>query len=171
MKARKKYFVISGIVLLVMLLTGIGLVAAWGPGRCFDSDFHSRFHGRNFHPGFHSKDFSEFILWRLDKKVKDLHLSDTQKEKYEVIKGKIETHLKEGFEDRKRLMEDFHTEINKEDPNIERLAETIKKKIKKVSGFMEESLELIVEFYETLDENQKDRVISHIREKAERCRI
>jgi len=171
MKTRKKYFIISGIVLLVMLLTGIGLVVGWGPGRCFDSDFHPGFHGRGFHPGFHSKGFSEFILWRLDKKVKDLELSDTQKEKYEELKGKIETQLREGMADRKRIIEEFHTEVNKEDPDVKALAESIKKRIKSFSGLVEGNLDLFIDFYENLDDEQKEKIINGIREKMERCRI
>ena len=80
MGKRKKYFIVGGIVLLIMLFTGFGLVAARGPCRGFH---------RGFHPGLHNRDFSEFILWRMDKRVKGLNLSEAQKAKYEEIKGKI----------------------------------------------------------------------------------
>ena len=166
MKTRKKrYFIIGGIVLLIMLLTGVGLVAAWGPGRCFDRGFHTGFHGRGFHPRFHSRDFSDFILWRLEKKMEDLNLTDLQKEKFEEIKGKIETQLKAGMDDRKRMIEEFHTEINKEDPDVKALAEKVKKKMEEISGFMDENLDLIVEFYETLDDTQKNKILDSIRER------
>ena len=162
MKTRKKkYFIIGGIILLIMLLTGFGLVAAWGPCGGFD---------RGFHPGFHNKDFSDFILWRLDKKLADLNLTDVQKEKFEEIKGKIETQLKAGMDDRKRMIEEFHAEINKEDPNVKALAGKIKKKIEEISGFMEENLDLFVEFYETLDDTQKDRLIDAIKDRIEHHR-
>ena len=162
MKTKKKYFIIIGILLFAILLTGFGFVAAWGPcGGC----------GRGFHPGFHGKDFSEFILWRLDNRVEELDLLETQKEKYEEIKGKIETQLNEGKADRKRLMKEFQTEMNKENPDVKVLAESIKKRIKRISGFLEGNLDLFVEFYENLDEQQKDKTIDTIREKMERCRI
>ena len=162
MKTKKKYFIIGGIVLFAILLTGFGLVAAWGPCGGFD---------RGFHSGFHNKDFSEFILWRLDKRVEELDLSEAQKGKYEEIKGKIETQLNEGMDDRKRLMKELQIEINKENPDVKVLAESIKKRIKRISAFMEGNLDLFVEFYENLDEEQKDRIIATIREKMERCRI
>ncbi len=179
MKTKKRYFVIGGIVLLIMLLTGFGLIAAWGPCGGFDRGFHSEFRGKGFHPGFHSKgfhpgfhnkDFSEFLLWRLDKSVKELDLSEEQKEKYNEIRVRIETHLTEGMEDRKRLMEEFHTEINREDPDVRLLAESLKKKIKEISGFMEENLDVFMEFYETLDDAQRDRVIDAIRDRMEHHR-
>jgi Spy/CpxP family protein refolding chaperone len=171
MKTRKKkYFIISGIVLFIMILTGVGLVAAWGPGRCFDRGFHPGFHGRGFHPGFHNKDFSDFILWRLDKKMEDLNLTDVQKEKFEKIKGKIEAQLKAGIDDRKRVIEEFHTEINKENPDVKALAEKVKKKMEEISEFMDENLDLIVEFYETLDDTQKNKILDSIRERMEHHR-
>jgi len=160
-KTKKKYFIIGGIVLFAILLTGFGLVAAWGPCGGFD---------RGFHPGFHNKDFSEFILWRLDKRVEELDLSETQKGKYEEIKGKIETQLNEGMDDRKRLMEELQVEINKENPDLKILTESIKKRIKRISAFMEGNLDLFVDFYKNLDEEQKDRIMATIREKMERCR-
>lgn len=164
---RKKYFIIGGIVLLIMLLAGFGLVAAWGPCGSFDGGFHPGFHGKCFHPGFHIKDFSEFLLWRMDRRAKELDLSGEQRGKYEAIRSRIEAHLAEGMEDRKRLMEEFHTEINREDPDVRHLAESLKKKIKEISGFIEENLDLFVEFYEALDDVQRQRVIDAIRDRME----
>ena len=171
MKKRKKtYLIIGGIVLLIMLLTGYGLVAVCGPWGGSHSGFHPRFHSRGFHSGFNNKDFAEFIIWRLDKKVVELDLTDAQREKYEAIKGNIQTHLEEGMAYRNRMIEEFHAEINKEDPDVKALAETIKKKIEGISGFMEENLNLFVEFYESLDNAQKDRVIDAIRDRMEHHR-
>ena len=162
MGKRKKYFIVGGIVLFIMLFAGFGLVAAGGPCRGFH---------RHFHPGFHNKDFSEFILWRLDKRVEALNLSETQKGKYEEIKGKIETRIKEHRNDRKRWKEELQTEMNKEDPDVKVLSESFKKRIKRFPGFMEGNLDLFVEFYENLDEEQKERIMATLRKKMNRCRI
>jgi hypothetical protein len=167
---KKKYIFIGGIVLFITLLTGFGLFAAWGPCGDFDRGFHPRFHDRGFHPGFHKKDFSEFLLWRLDKGVEELNLSEEQREKYNEIRSRIEKHLTEGMEDRGRLMQEFHSEIDREDPDVRLLAESLKKKINEISGFMEENLDLFVEFYESLDDAQKDRVIDGIRDRMEHHR-
>ena len=162
MGKRKKYFIVGSIVLFIMLFTGFGLVAARGPCRGFH---------RGFHPGLHNKDFFEFILRRLDKRVEGLDLSEAQKGKYEEIKGKIETRLKEHMDDRKRLMEELQTAMNKEDPDVKVLSESVKKRIKRFSGFMEGNLDLFVEFYENLDKEQKDRIMATIRKKMKRCQI
>jgi len=162
MGKRKKYFIVGGIVLLIMLFTAFGLVAARGPCRGFH---------RGFHPGLHNKDFSEFILWRLDKRVEGLNLSEAQKGKYEEMKGKIKTRSKEHRDDRKRWMEELQTAMNKQDPDIKALSESAKKRIERFSGFMEGNLDLFVEFYETLDKEQKGKVIATIRKKVKRCWI
>jgi hypothetical protein len=160
MGKRKKYFIVGSIVLLIVLLTGFGLVAARGPCRGFH---------RGFHPGLHDKDVLEFILWRLDKRVEELDLSEAQKGKYEEMKGKIETRLKERRDDRKRFMEELQTAMNKEYPDVKVLSESIKKRIKRFSGFMEGNLDLFIEFYENLDKEQKEKIMAAIREKMKRC--
>ncbi|MCJ7783279.1 MAG: hypothetical protein MUP41_05055 [Desulfobacterales bacterium] len=158
MGKRKKYFIVGSIVLLIVLFTGFRLVAARGP--C-----------RGFHPGFHHKNVSEFILWRLDKGVEGLNLSEPQKGKYEEMKGKLETRFKEHRSDRKRWMEELQTAMKKEDPDVKALSESVKKRIERFSGFMEGNLDLFVEFYETLDQEQKEKIIATIRKKMKRCRI
>jgi Spy/CpxP family protein refolding chaperone len=162
MGKRKKYFIAGSIVLLIVLFTGVGLTAAWGPCRGFH---------RGFHPGFHHKDVSEFVLWWLDKGVKGLNLSEAQKGKYEEMKGKLETRLKEHRDDRKRWMEELQTAMKKEDPDVKALSESLKKRIERFSGFMEGNLDLFVEFYETLDKEQKGKIMATIRKKMKRCRI
>ena len=158
MGKRKKVFIAGGIVLLIVLLMGFGRVAA--RGSC-----------RGFHPGFHHKDVSEFILWRLDKGVEGLNLSEPQKGKYEEMKGKLEGRFKEHRDDRKRWMEELQTAVNKENPDVEVLSESVKKRIKGFSGFIEGNLDLFVEFYETLDQEQKDNVMATVRKKMKRCRM
>ncbi len=162
MGTRKKYFFVVAIVLLILLLTAFGLVAARGPCRGFH---------RGFHPGPHHKDVSEFILRRLDKGVDGLNLSEGQRAKYEEMKGKIETRLKEHRDDRKRWMEELQTAINQQDPDVKVLSDSIKKRIERLPGFIEGNLDLFVEFYENLDKEQKDKVIATIRKKMKRCPI
>jgi Spy/CpxP family protein refolding chaperone len=162
MGKRKRVFIIGSIVLFVMLFTAFGLVAARGPCRGFDG---------GFHPGHHKKDFSEFILWRLDKRVEELNLSEAQKAKYEEMKGKLETRFKEHGKERKRWMEELQTAMNKQDPDVKLLSESVKKRIERFSGFMEGNVDLFVEFYENLDQEQKEKIMATIRGKMKRCWI
>jgi Spy/CpxP family protein refolding chaperone len=162
MGKRKKGVIVGSVFLLIVLFTGFGLVEAWGP--C------SGFHG-GFHPRRHHKDLSEFILWRMDKGVEALNLSEAQKGKYEEMKGKLETRFKEHRDDRKRWMEELQTAMKKEDPDVKALSESVKKRIERFSGFMEGNVDLFVEFYETLDQEQKEKIMATIRKKMKRCWI
>jgi len=170
METRNKVFIGSGVVLLIILLTGFGFFAAWGTwdGPC--RGFHPGFHGRGFHSGFGGKDFIEFALWRMDRRAKTLGLSDVQKAKYDEIRARIETCLREGMDDRKNMIEKFHTELNKENPDITVLADSAKKKIKAISEFMEENVDLFVGFYNTLDDNQKREIIDAVRDRMKHHR-
>ena len=170
MKTRNKVFISSGIVVLIILLTGFGLVAAYGPWGDSDRGFCSRFHGKGFHSGSRGKEISEFIFWRLDKKVAELDLSDDQNGRYEAIKTKIKTHFSEGMDDRKIMREEFHAEMEKDNPDIAGLVNSIKTKIKDISGFVEENLDLFVAFYNSLDEGQKRQVIDMIRDRMDHHR-
>ncbi len=162
MGKRKKFLIVVGIVLLIVLFTGLGLVAARGP--C--GGFH-----RGFHPGFHDKDVLGFFLWRLDKGVEGLNLSEAQKGRYEEMKAKLETRFKEPREERKRWREELQRAMKKEDLDVKVLSESLKKRIERFSGFMEGNLDLFVEFYETLDKEQKEKIMARVREKIKRCPI
>jgi Spy/CpxP family protein refolding chaperone len=162
MGKRKKYLIVGSIVLLIVVFAGFGLVAARGP--CMG--FH-----RGFHPGFHHKDVSEFILWRLDKGVEELNLSQAQKGKYREMKGRLETRLKEHREDRKSFIEELQAAMNKENPDVRVLSESLKTRMERFSGFMEGNLDLFVEFYDILDQDQKEKIRTTVRERMKRCRI
>jgi hypothetical protein len=165
MKTRNKVFVGSGIILLLLLFAGFGLVSAYGPWGDSCRGTNSRFHGRGFFPGGHGQDRTDFILWRMDKKAKELNLTSVQKEKYEAIKANLKTHFAEGLSDRQRMKEQFQKEMSKEDPNVKMLTESMKTKIEEMSGFVNKNLDLLVDFYESLDSNQKRLINDEIRER------
>ena len=166
METKKKKYMFFGVVMIfIMLISGYGLVSAWGPGSKFKMGFNHGFHGRGPHSGFHNKDIAEFLLWKLDKRVKKLDLTEDQKEKYNELRSNIEKHFMEGVGDRKSLKKELHEEINKEDPDIRMMAESMKRKIHEISGFLEKNLDLLVEFYESLDSTQKERVLDAIRDR------
>lgn len=165
MKTRNKVFIGSGIGLLLLLLAGIGLVSAYGPWGDSCPNFGPRFRDRGFFPGGHSKDRADFILWRMDKKAKELNLTSAQKAKYEVLKGNIMAHFSEHQQDHKKMKDRFRTEMGKDDPNMKHLSESLKTKVKEMSGFVNKNLDLLVEFYESLDSNQKRLINDEIRER------
>ena len=167
MKTRNKIFIGSGVVLLIMLIAGYGFVSACGPWSDSGRGFHPRFHDRGFHSRFSHKDISDFIIWRMDKKAEELNLTDAQKVKYEELKGNLKSHFTEGMGEHERLMEQFHEELNKDNPNVTFLIESIKTKINEMSGFANENLDLLLDFYESLDAAQQRMIMDEIRDRME----
>jgi hypothetical protein len=164
MRTRNKVFIGSGIFLFVTLIVGYGLVVGspWGdPG----GKFPSRFPGRGFHSASHQKDIAEFILWRMDKLARTLNLSEAQKTKYGELKNNISSRLSTGFEERRQLRARFLDEMNKENPDVQGLVESMKTRINDFSGFLSNNLDLLADFYESLDGNQKRLLNTEIRER------
>lgn len=164
-KTKKRRIVIAGTVLVFMIISAFGLVAAWSPCGSFGTDVERGFHGRPFHHGFHHGDLMEFVLWRMDRGARNLDLSGAQQEKYDQIRAAIETHMTEGMGEKKRMMETFHREILQGDPDIRFITGSLKERLKEMTGSMEETLDLFAEFYESLDDGQRDKVLGPVRER------
>jgi hypothetical protein len=167
MRTRNKVFIGSGIILLLTLIVGFGLVAgsSWGNpggGGAFP------FPGRAFHSAGHHKDIAEFIFWRMDKLAKALNLNAAQQSKFDGLKNNISSHFSKGFEERQQFRARLLEELNKESPDVQGLAETVKSRISDHSGFFTKNLDLLVEFYESLDSGQKQVLNSEIRERMAR---
>jgi len=166
MKTHRRFTVIGGTMLIIMFFAGLGIAevfAAGGDSSCgprfgfFRGGFH-RFHG----PG---GDMPGFVLKRLDGKIKKLNLTPDQQAKYDELRTRLKERMAAGKEDRKRLREAARIELAKESPDITVLNAMMKKKIEGVSTAIQDGLDLFADFYSTLDEGQKQKVLSGIRKK------
>ncbi len=165
MKSRKKYFIIGAAILLIALLAGVSFIAACGPPGFGDMGPHRMFCGEGSHPRFFGKDFSQFILARIDSRVEDLDLSETQIEEYGGIRQKVKDKFVFAMEKRREFFRELHDEVNEDNPDMNALTGRIKLHLGKMEDFMSGNLDLLMEFYNILDEDQKARVIEKMREK------
>ena len=156
MKSIKKLYIIGAVALVLSVVAGLGFVVASGPIKVWGKGFHG--------PHFH-RDLPKHVLSRIDSRVETLNLTEPQKAKYGEIRAKVEKRLREGLEDRKKLREEMRSELNKKTPDMHLVSGMLKKRISGISGFLEENLDLVVEFYDMLDEKQKARIIEHFRDK------
>jgi hypothetical protein len=163
MKIRKKHVVIGIVVLLVIIFLGFGLMAIGKARRGCDGHFPMHFHGRGHHFGHFDKGSPEHMLSFLDKRIQSLDLNETQEKKYEEIRAKIKSRLQEHIEDRKAFAEQIQKEVQRENPDINRMADLVKKRIQAMSSSMDEGLNYFVEFYKQLDDNQKKLIIERFR--------
>jgi Spy/CpxP family protein refolding chaperone len=167
MNKKRIFIAVGAVVLLIMLVTGYGFVSASGPLGGVGWNCSPGFHGKGFHSKFHNRDFSEFIIWQMDREVQQLNLTSDQNAKYEEIKENLTAHLSGDTDDRRRLMEQFHTEMSKENPDVNYLIETLKTKLDEVYDFAYENLDLFSEFYDMLDSSQQQMLTGKIKERME----
>jgi len=166
MKLQKKHFIIGGAI-LVGLLAGFAVLAASGPPPFCKGGFHRSWHGKGFHSRQLDRDFSEHILERLDYGADQLELSDNQREEYEEVRQRIKDHLREGMEHRRAFIRELRGEMDQEHPDLISLATRFKERIREMPDFVEDHVDLFVELYNILDEDQKARFVDMIRERME----
>jgi hypothetical protein len=154
MKKRKKYIIIGAVILFIGILAVLGVNAACGPHGHWD---------KGFHPRFHCKDVTDFVLWKMDRHVKDLNLNEEQKQEYDRVRGQIKANIMEAMEKRREFHGIVETELSKENPDLKSLADLVKKRLDKMPGLIGKPLDLFLEFYNILDENQKAKVIERLR--------
>ena len=163
MRIQKRYFIVGGIVLIGALIAGFVVFAqSEGPWFC-NGDFHPGWNGRGFHSRIGGHDFSEHILKRLDHGVEYLDLSESQRQAYEEVREKIQAHLAEGMRERKEFFTEIKTELDRDNPDMERVAGVVKERIREVPGLIEEHVDLFMELYNILDEDQKAQLVHMIK--------
>lgn len=159
----------AGIVILG--IGALGVLIALGSGCSPRSPFEGRDHAwsswKRPH-GFHGKDFSEHVLKHVDERVQTLNLTEPQKEQYAAIRLKLKSELIGGHENRKRFMTSVREEMKKDMPDIHEVAGRISDHVGMLPGALDKGLNLFLEFYEILDENQKARVVQHFRDRLNR---
>jgi hypothetical protein len=165
MKSRKKYFIIGAAILLFALLAGVTFIAACGPPGFCDMGPHRMFCGEGSHPRFFGKDFSEFILARIDSRVEDLDLSEEQMEQYGEIRQRVKGKFVFAMEKRREFFRELRDEVNEDNPDMNALTGHIKLHLGKMEDFMSDNLDLFVELYNILDDDQKAILLENARKK------
>ena len=156
MKLKKKYVIVGSVVAFLVLGTGFCIVKASGDyGFC----------GRGFHPPFFKKAFPERILKHMDKKMEELNLSEEQKGKYAQLKASFKADFEEIRSRRHKFMNEIKTEIDLQNPDMQRLAGMVKDRLNGMPDRIGTHLDQLVDFYNILNEEQKARVLERMRER------
>lgn len=145
----RKYRVISAIVILAALLT-VKSAIAFGPR------------------GFHGGGGHEFILEHIDDRVEDLDLNDEQMSQYQVLRAKVKANLETARAKRMELFEKVAVEMKKPNPDMEAVSTVVKQGFADLPDMMSANLDLFVEFYNILDEEQQEEILKKFRKKIDR---
>jgi hypothetical protein len=154
---RKKY-IIGAVILSVAVAVGIGVTMASGPRGPS---------GMGFHPWPHSEDVADFIMWKMDRQVKSLNLNEPQTREYEKIKEEIRAGMADALERRREFHGIVRDELDKENPDVNALAGLIKERVNRIPEMVSKKIDLFVNFYNTLNADQKGQVIEMLRSRLD----
>jgi hypothetical protein len=166
--SKKKKIIMGALILTLAIVVGIGATVAYGPKGSWARGFPPGFHGMGCHSGSHGEDIADFILWKMDRHVKELNLNDDQKKEYEKSKEEIRAGIAEAIERKKGFHRIVHEEMDKENPDINALAGLMKERAQNIPDMVSKPIDLFVSFYNLLDENQKAKVIEMFRSRMGR---
>jgi Spy/CpxP family protein refolding chaperone len=161
--SKRKKIIIGALILTLAVVIGIGATTACGPKGSWARGFPPGFHGMGCHSGPHGEDIADFILWKMDRHVKELNLSDDQKKAYEKSKEEIRAGIAEAIERKKDFHRIVHEEMDKENPDINALAGLMKERAQNIPDMISKPIDLFVNFYNLLDESQKAKLIEMFR--------
>ena len=112
-------------------------------------------------------DRSERILIHVDGRVSKLDLNEAQKVKYAEIRAKVATEMKQSFGTREQVKETLRTEFRKEAPDVRAASAAMEQVIQARGQSFARLPGYFADFYETLNAEQKARVLKKIRSKLD----
>ena len=161
--SKKKKIIMGALILTLAIVVGIGATIAYGPKGSWARGFPPGFHGMGCHPGPHGEDIADFILWKMDRHVKELNLNNDQKKEYEKSKEEIRAGIAQAIERKKDFHRVVHQEMDKENPDINALAGLMKERAQNIPDMVSKPIDLFVNFYNLLDKDQQAKVIEMFR--------
>jgi hypothetical protein len=162
MKNGKKV-IVTGATILALAVVGIGITKASGLKGAWGGHFQPCFHGAGMHPSFNGGDISDFAMWKLDRHVRELNLNETQTQEYEKVKGVIKRSILEAHQGRSEFHQLVRVEIDKDNPDMNALVSLLKERVKHIPEMVSKPADLFLDFFNTLDAEQKAQVVEMIR--------
>ncbi len=107
----------------------------------------------------------EAVTAKLDKLAEKLNLDQAQKAKLEELKKTFFAKMENRTKEREAFKNEMMTEIKKDKPDMNLIADKAKGKIDEGSKDMKENIDLLVSFYNILNDDQKKMVVDKIQKK------
>jgi Spy/CpxP family protein refolding chaperone len=116
------------------------------------------------HPHFRRS--TENLLKRIDGRVKKLDLTDMQQVQYEQIRTRLQKDLETDMADLREFRERMSEELAGPDPDLETVAEMLKENVPVIRN---RYIDYFVEFYNILDEKQKEKIVTRMNRRFKRA--
>jgi len=149
---KKKRVVVSGAILGIVLIIGIGFVACHKP---------PMFCGG----GIHGTNFPSHVLEKMDGHVEELGLTSAQQEAYMAIRTHVEAELADMGKNREALFQAVKTEMDHVSPDMNVLADLLKDHSKRFPERVTFFVDQFMAFYGVLDGTQKEKVATELKDK------
>ena len=159
--SKKKLRVWLGVSLIFFVIVGVGFVTA---AKAFGPSFRHGFCKQGM-PDFVEQEIPEFMIWKLDKGMKKLGLSDDQQEQYETFRKNLQKTIETGMETRQSIRKKTMVEFEKQVPDLSLVTSDIQTHIEQMAPLVSENLALFNQFYHSLDATQRKKITDRIKEK------
>lgn len=151
MKMNKKVTV-SLVAIAALAILGVGTAAALGP-----------------HMGMPGK-IHKYVLAHIDDRVEELKLTPDQQKKYLVLRAKLEANLKAAGAKRQAVFMELYQGINQPNPDVRAMTGMIKQRLNLIPEMMGANLDLLADFYEILDDQQKAQMLKKAQKRMKRAK-
>jgi periplasmic protein CpxP/Spy len=141
----RKKAIITGSIALAVILTG-GVLFAVG------------------HHGHHKGMMRDFIEFKVDRVLADLNLTDDQKQKTEVLRGKLRQEFENFAQDRKSGRQVIVDEWMKKTPDRTIITETIDQRIDNHKQAAHRIIDVMLEFHDLLTPEQRQELLNQVEE-------
>ena len=143
----------SAVMVLVMATAGFAVSG-------FKGQFGGPFGGKGFK--------KERVLSKLDYAMQELKLTPAQQSKYSTIRERMSENMDQAMARRTMMRETVRNEMSQENPDINKLAATMKKEARSKPDMITTQIDSVLEIYNILDKNQQAQFVKMVKERMER---
>ena len=109
------------------------------------------------------------VLAHVDDVAETLELTNAQNEKFQEIREQLENNIDLARERRQAFFDSVKGEINAGETDMTALIGMLKGKMSEIPDHVSANLDLFLDFYGILEENQKAQMVEMFRDRFEKC--
>jgi len=120
------------------------------------------------HHRFHPKRITSVVFLRMDNEATRLGLTETQERQYEEMKKRIEREVESDLQDFREMPRETIALLDEEGADLGKVVSDLKTRMAEGEGVRGKYLDYLLEFYDILDERQKDLFMEDLRKELDR---
>ena len=113
----------------------------------------------------------EMALERMVQIAEDLDLSEEQQVQFDELQNEVISKMDNNKKDREAFKLEMMGELEKDNPDVKLIADKVKVKIDEGTAKLKDGIDMAVEFYDMLNEDQKDALMDKVHKKIEAIKV